>query len=575
VGLYLAEEGDRDPRAEMRASLEAFYDPNFRLEEGEHPQCALPARFRFLDERLDLPRERLPEVACEGLEVWRAGIGARSLTLVFPESFLGSPASSFGHLLLRFDRDPDDDAANLSAYTVDFTADTGGESGPIYLAKGLTGFYPGRVGVHPFDEKARRYGDWENRDIWEYRFALSQAEIDFLLMHVWELRGAEFPYYWLHRNCAYFLLRMLQAVRPELPLWKRFDLYSIPLDVLRAMLPATEPAREARFRPSPLRVLRHALGQLSEAERAQVFALAEGRLLPSAPEFTRLDDTRRARILATAYDLLRYRLLAGEVAEDATRGRAMALLVAVSRTGVRLDLSGEVPVPRDLPETGHGTARVGIAGGVQAGEGFVEFESRPAFHDLVDSQVGHADDAQIDVLAARLRVFGSGRVWLQELQVIEVRSLPPRDRLFSPISWRFETGLATRLHPEKDGDLEPEYVWRSAGGAGLAYQPWSCLRVYGLGEAHLDVGSRLDHSVALGPGGTLGAYIGLPESRFRTHLAGSGSYFALGERTAWWRALVEQSFAVTRSHALRVRASWERIADEDALQVVAGWQVYF
>jgi hypothetical protein len=32
---------------------------------------------------------------------------------------------------------------------------------------------------------------------------------------------------------------------------------------------------------------------------------------------------------------------------------------------------------------------------------------------------------------------------------------------------------------------------------------------------------------------------------------------------------------VTRSHALRVRASWERIADEDALQVVAGWQVYF
>jgi len=212
---------------------------------------------------------------------------------------------------------------------------------------------------------------------------------------------------------------------------------------------------------------------------------------------------------------------------------------------------------------------------VQAGEGFVEFESRPAFHDLVDSQVGHADDAHIDVLAARLRIFGSGRVRLNELQAIEVRSLPPRDRLFSPISWRFETGLSTRLHPEKDGDLEPEYVWRSAGGVGLAYQPWAFLRVYGLAEAHFDVGSFLDDSVALGPGGTLGVYLGPPEGRMRTHLAASGSYFALGERTAWWRALLEQSFALTRNHALRLGTQWERIADENALEVVAGWQVYF
>ena len=104
-----------------------------------------------------------------------------------------------------------------------------------------------------------------------------------------------------------------------------------------------------------------------------------------------------------------------------------------------------------------------------------------------------------------------------------------------PISWRFQTGLATRLHPEKDGDLEPTEVWRSAGGVGLAYDLGDFTRVYGLAEAHLDVGARLDHSVSLGPGGTLGILLGSDESRLRAHLAGSGSYFALGERSAWWR----------------------------------------
>ena len=47
------------------------------------------------------------------------------------------------------------------------------------------------------------------------------AEIDFLLMHLWELREAEAPYYFFTRNCSYELLRLLEVAVPELDASRR------------------------------------------------------------------------------------------------------------------------------------------------------------------------------------------------------------------------------------------------------------------------------------------------------------------------------------------------------------------
>jgi len=67
----------------------------------------------------------------------------------------------------------------------------------------------------------KEYGDFENRDIWEYRLQLTAAQTERLLMHVWELKESYFDYFFFTENCAYQLLPLLEVANPELHLTDR------------------------------------------------------------------------------------------------------------------------------------------------------------------------------------------------------------------------------------------------------------------------------------------------------------------------------------------------------------------
>ena len=192
-GFFLAEDGNRDPRAELHATLRAFFDPGAAVRDAEHPQCAFVARRTWLSQRLGLNGDELPRVECPDYDRWRQGFDAAGLTLIFPEGFMNNPASIFGHTLLRVDARGDDAGQDLLGWAIDFTAKAGGESLPLYMAKGVFGFYPGVFGIRPYYQQLKLYADWENRDIWEYRLNVDPAGLDLLLMHLWELRDISSP----------------------------------------------------------------------------------------------------------------------------------------------------------------------------------------------------------------------------------------------------------------------------------------------------------------------------------------------------------------------------------------------
>jgi hypothetical protein len=167
--FFLSEQGDRNPRAELHATLRSFFDTGAVARDDEHPQCAFIARRHWLEARLGPLMEALPTVACPKYENWRAGLDAQGLTLIFPEGFMDNPASIFGHTLLRIDVTREGGPEEMLGYAIDFTADTGDDGGIVYLAKGVLGSYPAFFGLRPYYQQLKRYADWENRDIWEYR----------------------------------------------------------------------------------------------------------------------------------------------------------------------------------------------------------------------------------------------------------------------------------------------------------------------------------------------------------------------------------------------------------------------
>jgi hypothetical protein len=560
-GFFLAEDGSTDPAAELDATLAAFFaSAPTRVRQGEHPQCAFPARFAWLDAELGFEAAGLARQPCPELERWRADLGpAQGVSLIFPEAYMNNPASMFGHTLLRIDRAPpevDAERRDLLAYAVNFAAETGDDGGALFAVKGLTGVYPGYFTLWPYYEKVKQYGDWESRDIWEYRLVLGPEEVERLLLHVYELRRVRFDYWFFDENCSYELLGLLEVVRPGAELQRRFRGWAIPIDTVRAVLAETGLAREATFRPSAATRIAHAARGMAPAERRLARELARGERAPDDPAVAALPEPARAAVLTLAYDLVRR----GARAENAEldRPRSLALLRARSRLDVRGEAAPPPPTPAVAPDHGHETARLRLGAGARDGEAFLEARVRPAFHDLLDPLGGYTRGAQIDFLELAVRVEpGAGDVELHELTLVDIVSLAPRDALFRPISWRVGTGLESRLRPHR-GELRDAPFWRSGGGAGLAASPLPHLIVYGFAEARADVAAALDPAVSVGPGASAGVLVGSPGDLWRTHLSARAARYVLGDaRTALALAL-EQRLRLGRNVALELAVTGER-----------------
>ncbi|MBS1106322.1 MAG: hypothetical protein H6Q91_1824 [Deltaproteobacteria bacterium] len=576
--FFLAPDGKINPAAELDSTLAAFFAPAGAIARvGQHPQCAYAARFAWLASELAFERAGVPVQPCRELDTWRATIGpVRGVSLIFPEAYLNNPASMFGHTLLRIDAAPptaDEERRDLLAWAVNFAADTGTDPGPIFAVKGISGAYGGFFSFWPYSQKVKEYGDWENRDIWEYRLALRAEEVERLLLHVWELRDVRFDYYFFDENCSWALLGLLQAARPALDLQSRFRAWAIPSDTVRATLAEAGLAADPTWRASAATKIAHDARALSDQELRLVRELASGARAPDDAAIAALADVRRAAVIAVAYDLLRHRATPDRVDEE--RPRSRALLVARSGVPVQGEVGPPPPVPRVRPDRGHETARLRLGSGVRDGHPFLEARARPAYHDLLDPQGGFTRGAQIDFLDLAVRYYPEAQqLRIHEFRLLDIVSLAPRDALFRPISWRFGTALESQLVP-RHGALHEAYFWNTGGGAGLTTSLGPLGLAYGFVEARGEVSSHLQPAWALGGGGSAGVLFGDADDRWRAHLHASAIRYALGDPHTRIAIGLDQRLSLTHDDALELRLTAQRDFGESWLEAGLFWNHYF
>jgi hypothetical protein len=572
--FLLAPDGRSDPRAELHATLARFFDPAATLKDDEPPQCALRGRYLWLDRRLRFDPARLPPQACPAWDEWRAAIDPAGVTLVFPESYMNNPSSMFGHTLIRIDSATGKD---LLAYGSNYSADTGGDGGIAFAFKGILGYYDGRFSIHPYYDIIKQYGDWEQRDIWEYRLTLDPAQTDLLLAHLWELRGVTFDYYFFDENCSYQILVLLDAARPGLELQRQFTGWVIPADTVRAVADTPGLVDGAAFRPSAATRLRHAAEEMPSAQTHLASAIADGDQPPDTPALAALpDDASRAAVLGTAFDLFRYRYLTDREATPAEQRRARDILLARSKVPFEGSGLDPVPTPAVRPDQSHRKTRATVGTGVRDGHFYLEAGVRPLYHSLLDPGGGYTPGAAIDVADLLVRYYTKQReVRVERFTLIEITSLSPVDTFFRPVSWTVGTGLDNRLLPGTGGDLGEEYIWHTHGGPGLAVAPWPHALLYGFAEAIVDWSPSLEENHAIGPQGRVGLYAGPADDRWRAHLYGSVTGFVLGDTSQWYRGGLDLRLTLTPQMALRAGVSGNRDFDQSWIESGVGWDVYF
>ncbi len=563
-GFFLAEDGSKNAQAELDATLASFLaEPSASA--GQHPQCRFIARFRWLDEQLGFDG-RLPRQRCDRYASWRGAMNPAGLTLVFPTGYLSSPASMYGHTMFRVDAVGQSDQDRLLAYTISYAAQGNPGDGITFAFKGLAGLYPGVFASSPYYRKVAEYSDLENRDVWEYRLDLTQAEIERILEHVWELGQVRFDYYFFDENCAYHLLSLLDVARPSLALTDQFVWHAIPADTVRAMVEAPGLLKSVTYRPSNASLIQHRSAGLSGDELALVDSLAHGRLSASELTASVADPAQRGRLLELADLQLTYLQPGSTLSEREFNARSRALLLARSlEPSVVSDLPA---VPAVRPEEGHLSGRVHLAAGRVAGQTVAELRLRPAYHDLLDAEAGFTRGAALQFFDLAVRLREGQRARLHYFTPVDIQSLTPRRPLLGGKSWRVRFGARRFTSASGEEPLAAELQ----GGPGLAFDRG--VLGYLFLDNHLLASNRLHKGYAAGMGMSAGMLADI-SSAWRLQLQGGRWRYLAGDRQLRGSLELNQRWQVARNQAIRLELSRTREGAGADSSGLLGWTFYF
>jgi len=547
-GFFLASNGKIDPKAELEATLRQFFSAELVGRSRQSARCAFIARYHWLREVLAIEETRLPVQRCDRFEAWLAELNPASITLIFPSAYMNNPSSMFGHLLFRIDQKGQTEQTRILAYTINYAADVTTDNGILFAVLGVTGGFKGYFSTLPYYMKAKEYGDFENRDIWEYRLNLTEEQLKRLLMHSWEMGNASFDYFFFKENCAYHILSLLDVAAPELHLTEQFSLFTFPSDAVRLIAEKPYLVKEVRFRSSRSTKIRRGREGLSRDERRFLSRIVKDPTLAQTEEFMSLPPKRQAAVLDVASDYLLYQSVVYEDKAGIYHERNKSLLLARSRLNVE-------PAPVEImpfsgpPEQGHDIRRAGFASGARNGDFFTEVNFRFLFHDLMDPEYGFTPDAQIEALEAAFRHYPKlNHTRLERFKIVDIVSLSPVDSLFKRPSWKVSTGLETIDYNGcrfcRIGNLQ--------GGIGLAVESAFLKRevYFGFADVAAEYGRVFEQNHRIGGGATVG---GLADITDRWKLSVSASYinFPLGDKSHDWRITTQQRFTLQKNVALR------------------------
>ena len=548
-GFFLSPEGKTNPAAELDATLKQFSSEEFVGRSKQPAQCAFIARYHWLKETLAFDEARLKPIRCERFERWIEEFHAQSITLIFPSAFLNNPASMFGHTLLRIDQRGQTEQTRILAYTINYAADVPPEAGAAYPILGIFGGYRGYFSTIPYYLKVQEYRDIENRDIWEYRLNLSDAQLRRLLMHAWELGNAYFDYFFFKENCSYHLLALLDYADPTLHLTDEFLFWTVPADTVRLIASKPGLVSSIAYRPSRSNLIRRKRESSTSTERALADRIAQNVGAVTSPEFAQLSLERKAFLLDLASDYLRYRIDTTDSAPPDLRERNRAVLTARSQLRIPSDPFTVVPFAKQ-PELGHKTSRASLGGGWRNNDTFEELTVRAGYHDLLDPEIGYTPDAQIELASISLRHYNrADETRIERATFANVLSLSPIDALFHAPSWKINVGMNT-IH---FGDCQLCSNGVANGGIGAAVESHWLKRevLFAFAEAEANYSHAYEENHRIGGGGSVGLLTDLTD---RWKLMASGTYlrYALGDKSDDFRWFVGQRYTLSQNWALRL-----------------------
>lgn len=549
--------GKTNPRLELAETLRSFFTLPVDIPSTEsHPQCKFPARFKWLNRQLSFDPERLPFQNCGLLKQWLKDLDPKGATLVFASQFMSNPVSMFGHTLLRIDSGKTGPHNELLDYGVNYAAKTDTKNAALYAMKGLGGLFKGHFSVFPYYAKVQEYSDFEGRGLWQYEINLSEDQLEYLLLHLWELGGAHFDYFYLQENCSYHILSLLEVANPTLHLTDRFLFSVIPADAIKSLTAYEGLVKKVSYRPSVFNQLNHKRGLMDARERQIFSEVVKNPSLVHQAEFRNRSVSSQALILDSYLDYLQYKGAKSRNEKTRTNSIRRSVLSARSELNYKIKDGRVIEIFSSSgwgfaarPDLGHGTDRVRFGLGRNDDEPFQEFAYRPALHDLLAKDAGYDRDSEILVFDFKFRYFNeTERFKVDKAKLLGITKLNPHDPLYIQPSWRLDLGVDVL----RDIDCQYCNSFRGDFGMGYSYRPqfFSSFLIFGFLDVESEFSGRLDESYRLGAKAEIGAFVELTEN-WKIQITGGYKNFFFGDEKDFFTASLNQRASISQNIDLR------------------------
>ncbi len=356
--FFLSKEGSQDPDSELEATIRAYFlinNPDPDSANNNHPRCRFPARYYWLSQHLSLPEYSLEAFNCQSFEKWALLENVESVSLYLVSGYFGNPASTFGHSLLKLNTTTSDEELNLLDLTLNYGALVPeNESTFFYILRGLTGGYQAGFSDQYLYTQDQVYTRTEFRDIWDYKLELSDYQRTLLILHLWEIIGKKFTYYFLKENCAYRLAELMELTLEE-DFLNNARAWYIPVEIFHRLNDIDKKRRangesgvihSINPLPSSRRSLYHQINQLPEAEAEAADAIIQAGPNANYLSLEQFTVEERIEILDTVISYHQYRQVQEEPTPSADRLKAKDdALLARLRLPVRKSSKQTVPTP--------------------------------------------------------------------------------------------------------------------------------------------------------------------------------------------------------------------------------------
>lgn len=567
--FFLSQYGSTDLRLELEATINAYFARNDTIEKKSVDTdilCTFPARFTWLNDKLQLPDFSIDDDNCPTLIRWAKLDEIDSVSLLYVGSYLGNPASSFGHVLLNLKVEGQEGLEGLLDTSISYGATVPiNENIAVYVLKGLFGGYYSTFTDKYYYAHDQVYSNREARDMWEYRLILDDKRKKLLIYHIAELLTKRNRYFFLSANCAQRVAVLLDIFIPENVYPINYPVY-LPEELIHRLQHLDKKRRlngevglieTVTFIPSARRELYYKIHQLTEDEKI-AYDYVRKDLGNSFSSLDKLNTESQIRILNALLSYRYYILISKE--ESASNYKLIEFKNRILLKRLQLPVQQyEHPDIKEIPSP------LQISPPSAFSFGVLKADRKKLFYTFGLSvyrkeSVG-LNALEFNELVALNLNLGvkdeSNKLFIDSFDLLRVRDFKTifiKNENERPFSWRFRAGVDRISSQNYDGVLD--------GGIGFVNKPSSFGIVYGF--INLSLHTQKHHFRA---GPLIGAVFGNDKIKFQTD--GGFNYII---KSSSWKRLLKTKLQYQFNKEIALQLIYEKLSRErSGITVIYYW----